>query len=80
MFKNGQDYSEYRDKFGDTTIGLVVLNSCRNDVVIIRKILDLHSYGIDIGNGNKIDISKRVLGKYLSQGGEPTSRPRANNG
>ena len=63
VFSTSENYTEYRSKFGDKRIGMVILNSCTNDLVIVRKILDLYKYGIDEDQKGRRNITDRVLGE-----------------
>ena len=46
---------------------MLILNSCTNDLVIVRKILELNKYGIqDDGTTRSIDITGNVLGEYFT--------------
>ena len=64
MFNTNETYEEYKSKFGVNTVGLVILNSCTNDLVIVRKILELNKYGIHNADSTKDNnISRKVLGE-----------------
>lgn len=65
MFKTGSDFHDYRTKFGGKQIGLIVLNSCFNNLTIARKILDLHEFGLTLENGEHLDLSNKILGKRI---------------
>ena len=62
VFNSSADYAAYRSKFGEKQIGLIVLNSCNNDLTITRKILDLQKSGVTLENGEHLDLSDKVLG------------------
>ena len=65
MFNSSTDFYDSRLKFGDKQIGLIVINSCYNNLTIARKILDLHVNGLTLENGEHIDLSNRILGTSL---------------
>lgn len=62
IFNSSTDFYEERTKFGDKQIGLIVLNSCYNNLTIARKILNLHESGITLANGNHLDLSNKIIG------------------
>ena len=67
MFNTNETYNEYKSKFGSNRVGMLILNSCTNDLVIVRKILELNKYGIqDDGTTRSIDITGNVLGEYFT--------------
>ena len=63
MFNASSEYLEHHANFGDKKIGLIVLDSCWNNLTIARKILDLHVSGITLENGQRLDLSDRIIGK-----------------
>ncbi|KAL3891451.1 hypothetical protein ACJMK2_003713 [Sinanodonta woodiana] len=63
---------EHSSVFGDQIrIGLLILNSCNSELIVKRKILDIHSNGVRTDQGI-IDIRKRVIG-YLGDVGSSVS-------
>ena len=64
MFNTSSDFLEHRTKFGDKKIGLIVLNSCYNNLTIARKILDIHVFGLTLENGNRLDLSNKIIGMF----------------
>lgn len=62
-FNSSSQYAEYRSKFGDKQIGLIVLNSCNNDLSIVGKVLNLHNrMGVTLNNGEFLDLTDKILG------------------
>lgn len=75
-FKTRNWYAQYLTKFAGHSIGLVVINSCNNALEVVRKILNLHSDGLRLPDGDFLNLTNRTLG-YI--GGQPTdvSEPAA---
>ena len=59
---NSSDHLDDRAKFGDKKIGLIVLDSCYNNLTIARKILDIHVFGITLENGQRLDLTNKIIG------------------
>lgn len=63
VFNTNETYEKYKSKFGGNKIGMVILNSCTNDLVIVRKILELNKYGLQDDEATRsINITGNVLG------------------
>ncbi|XP_053381789.1 uncharacterized protein LOC123540239 [Mercenaria mercenaria] len=57
--KKTGDFSNF---FPGVKIGLIVLNSCNNPVVVQRKIHELFKNGVKTANGSIVDIRNKVIG------------------
>ena len=64
IFNSHVRYLDYKAKFGAKKIGLIVLNSCNNELTVARKLLDLLKNGIWDSKRNKFeDLSGSILGQ-----------------
>lgn len=63
---------DFANFFPGLKIGLVVLNSCNNPVVIQRKIYNLHKNGILLHNGTVVKLTNKILG-YVGDLGSSVS-------
>ena len=65
-FNLSAEFAEYRQKFGGKRIGLIVLNSCNNDLTVVRKILTIHEkMGVTLSNGEFLDLTDKILGNMF---------------
>lgn len=58
QFNNGI----YAGRFTNLKIGFIGLSSCNNGAVIQRKIYDVFSNGLQLGNGTRVYVNGKVLG------------------
>ncbi|KAK3592374.1 hypothetical protein CHS0354_014407, partial [Potamilus streckersoni] len=56
---------------GSVRIGLLVLNTCNSELIVRRKILEIHSNGVPTDQG-RLDVTKRVIG-YIGDIGTSVS-------
>ena len=54
--------AEFSRFFPGLKIGLIVLNSCNNPVVIQRKIYELYHVGVKMADGSVLDVSNKIIG------------------
>ncbi|XP_045209918.2 uncharacterized protein LOC123561535 [Mercenaria mercenaria] len=69
-------YTQFNTKFAGHTVGIIVINSCNNALEVVRKILNLHSSGLKLPNGEKLDVTNRILG-YVGGQSTDVSAPAA---
>lgn len=62
MFHSSIKFYDTREKFRDKQIGIIIINSCYNNLTIARKVLDLHVNGLTLENGEHLDLTNRIIG------------------
>ncbi|XP_053382549.1 uncharacterized protein LOC123540489 [Mercenaria mercenaria] len=60
--KVNEKTGDFSNFFPGVQIGLIVLNSCNNPLVVQRKIHELFKNGVKMANGSAVDIRNKVIG------------------
>ena len=64
--KVNEKSGDYSNFFPELKVGTIIINSCMNPAVAQRKIYDLHTNGISIGNNTVLKVNDKVIG-YVAE-------------